>query len=67
MIEKEPEYIRSYGRKYRVTAKYATDHEANEAMKRDPDQGVIAVRDGWVYLADVNDKGEIENDLRNRI
>lgn len=50
--------IRSMGRSLRVTAIFADDAEANAYMARHADEGVIAVISGFVFLANVHDRGE---------
>ena len=56
-----PEYVTVYERKYAVTHKFR-DHEhglrrANEVMAADRTVGCIAIKDGWIYLVKLDDKG----------
>lgn len=50
-------YFRSMGKVLRVTAIFTNDNDANEYMSKNRDEGVIAVVNGYVFLANVYDKG----------
>lgn len=52
------EYIEVYARRYRVTAKFTDAKVANEHMTQHSEEGVIAVREGTIFLAKLSDLGE---------
>lgn len=55
--DEEKLYIRTMGKALRVTAVFTSDEEANDYMSKNNDEGVVAVFDNSVYLANVYDKG----------
>lgn len=57
MVAEEVLYIRSMGKALRVTAMFLSDDEANAYMAKNKDEGVVAVFEGRVYLANLYDKG----------
>ena len=47
----------SMGKLFDITAIFTTDEEANAYMHKNPDEGVIAVVQGVVFIANVRDAG----------
>ena len=56
--------IKVYERTYTLTGVFAESNvkEANAFMLENPDMGVIAVRNGWIYIVRLNDKGVVLED-----
>lgn len=56
--------IKVYERTYRAVACFvdtqAGQDKANAWMRENPTHGLIATQDGYHWLADVNDKGEVQ-------
>lgn len=50
-------YVRSMGKALRVTAIFTNDDDANNYMRRNKDEAVIACFEPFVLLANVYDKG----------
>ena len=50
-------FVRSMGKTLQVTAIATSDDAANAYMSRNPDDAVVAVFDGLVFMADKYDKG----------
>lgn len=59
-----PGSIKVYERTYNLRAVFAEDNvdEANQFMLANPATGVIAVRDGWIYIVNLADKGVVIED-----
>lgn len=53
------EYVRLYGRDYKVVAKFKAGQEAaaNAFIEANPGTGVITEDDCFIYIAGLNDKG----------
>lgn len=51
------ERIKVYDRTFAVVAKFDNDKAANDYMEDHPEVGLIAIENGWRYLANLNDKG----------
>lgn len=61
--------IQVYERSYSLRAVFGEDNtsEANQFMLDNPETGVIAVRNGWIYIVNLADKGVvIENEYTKR-
>lgn len=50
-------YLRSMGKALRITAMFGTDDEANAYLEKHRDEGVIAVIQDIVFIANLHDKG----------
>ena len=50
-------YFRSMGKVLRVTAIFTNDDDANDYMSKHKDEGVIAVVENFVFIANVYDNG----------
>lgn len=57
LLKKETLRIRSMGKSLKITAIATSDDEANEHMRKNKDDAVIAVAGPFVFMANKYDKG----------
>ena len=50
-------YVRSMGKVLTITALFTNDVRCNKYLESHKDEGVIAVFDEFIFVADLNDQG----------
>lgn len=55
-------HLRTMGKWVRITMLFTSDAKANAYLERHPEEGVIAVQDGVVLIAAINEPGTSQNE-----